>query len=215
MPASVATSLFCAVAIGACGGSTSPSAAKPSSLTASGHPASPKTVTARPLRATQSSALRPGTRVDSDFTGIRVFANRLNGFAIADLLQAGGATYPVATSDGGTSWRTDGPVFHIPAANGPAAVDQAGVAGPRTYFAWCGACNNLIDITPDAGRRWWAVRMPGSTLAVLGNVNPSAGLTAIIEAPTSAANGRGVSLWIYLSTNGRRWTYKRDLNAVS
>jgi hypothetical protein len=215
MPASIATALFCAVTIGACGGSTSRSAAHPSSRTASGHPSPPKTVTATPLRATTPGALRPETRVNSDFTGIRVFANRLTGFAITDLLQSGGATYPVATSDGGTSWRTDGPVFHIPAANGAAAVDQAGVAGPRTYFAWCGACNNLIDITTDAGRHWWAVRMPGNTLAVLGSANPSAGLTAIVEGPTSAANGRGASLWIYRSTDGRRWTYNHDFNAVS
>ena len=47
---------------------------------------------------------------------MRVFANRLIGFALTDIPPRGGGTYPVATSDGGRTWRTDGPVLHVPAA---------------------------------------------------------------------------------------------------
>jgi hypothetical protein len=144
-----------------------------------------------------------------------VFANHRVGFAITNLPQAGDGTYPVATSDSGKTWRTDGPVLHAPAAQGPIAVGQAGVLGPQIYFAWCGACNMVIDVTPDAGKHWWQTFMPGNVLAVIGGTDPRAGLTAIVEGPTSAANGRGASLWAYLSTDGRRWTYKYSLNAVS
>lgn len=56
--------------------------------------------------------------------------------------------------------------------------------------------------------------MPGNVLAVLGGSNARVGLTAIVEGPTSAPNSRGASLWVYRSTNGRRWTYNHDLNAV-
>lgn len=153
--------------------------------------------------------------MSSGFTGIRMFANRRAGFAITDIPQAGGGTYPVATTDGGKTWRTDGPVLHIPAAQGPVAVSQPGVAGPRIYFAWCGACNTVIDVTPDAGKHWWQTFMPGDVLAVLGGSSARASLTAIVEGPTSAPNGRGASLWAYLSTDGRRWTYNHSLNAVS
>lgn len=153
--------------------------------------------------------------MSSGFTGVRVFANRHIGFALTDLAQAGGGTYPVSTTDGGESWRTDGPVLHVPAAQGPIAVGQAGVLGPRIYFAWCGACNMVIDVTPDAGKHWWQTVMPGQVLAVLGGSDTRAGLTAIVEGPTSAPNGQGASLWVYLSTNGRRWTYKYSMNAVS
>jgi len=142
-----------------------------------------------------------------------VFANHRVGFAITDLPQAGDGTYPVATSDSGKTWRTDGPVLHVPAAQGPVAVGQAGVLGPKIYFAWCGACNMVIDATPDAGKHWWQTFMPGNVLAVIGGTDPRAGLTAIVEGPTSAPNGRGASLWAYLSTDGRRWTYKYSLNA--
>jgi hypothetical protein len=175
----------------------------------------PKTISAYPFRRVAGSGLRPGSAVGAGFTGVRVFVNRLDGFAIAGLPQASDGTYPVATTDGGRTWRTDGPVFHIPAANGGAAVGQAGVAAPQIYFAWCAACNNLIDITPDAGRHWWAVRLPGQILSLTGTPYIHAGLTAIVEGPTSDPRGRGASLWVYISTNGRRWTYEYSINAVS
>ena len=57
--------------------------------------------------------------------------------------------------------------------------------------------------------------MPGDVLAVIGGTDPRGGLTAIVEGPTSAPNGRGASLWAYSSSDGRRWTYKYSLNAVS
>jgi hypothetical protein len=144
-----------------------------------------------------------------------VFANPRVGFAAPALLQAGDATYPLITTDGGRTWRIDGPVLHIPAAQGAIAVGQPGVLGARIYFAWCGGCNMVIDVTPDAGRHWWQAFMPGEVLSVIGGPDPRAGLIAIIEGPTTAANGRGASLWVYLSTNGRRWTYRYSMNAVS
>jgi hypothetical protein len=153
--------------------------------------------------------------VGSNFSGVRVFANRRVGFALSDIPPQGGGTYPVATADGGRTWRTDGPVLHVPAAQGPLAVDQAGVVGPRIYFAWCGACNMVIDVTPDAGRHWWQVFMPGEVLAVLGGSRGRAGLTAIVAGPTSAPNGRGASFWVYRTADGHRWRYDYSINAVS
>lgn len=210
-----AIGLLCSLLLAACGASSAPHAASRSSTTAPNNASPPKTVTARRLRPSAPTGLRPGTPVGSGFTGVRVFANRHVGFATTNLPQAGGGTYPVATSDSGRRWRTDGPVLHIPAAQGSVAIGQAGVLGPKIYFAWCGACNTVIDVTPDAGKHWWQTFMPGNVLAVIGGSDPRAGLTAIIEGPTSASNGRGASLWDYLSTNGRRWTYKYSLNAVS
>ncbi len=178
-------------------------------------PNPPKVVLARPLRAAAGAAgLPPGTRVSSSFAAIRVFANRRDGFAILTLNAARDGTYPVATSDGGKAWRTVGPVLHIPAAQGAIAVGQAGIAGPRIFFAWCGACNTVIDATPDAGQHWWQAFMPGNVLSLVGSPD-GAPLTAIIEGPTSAADGRGASLWVYISTNGRRWTYSESMNEVS
>jgi hypothetical protein len=153
--------------------------------------------------------------VNSSFTGTRVFANRRDGFAITVIARAREGTYPVATDDGGRTWRTDGPVLHIPAAQGAIDVGQAGVSGPGIYFAWCGACNTVIDISPDAGKHWLQTFMPGQVLSVLGATSTSPGLIAIVEGSTSAPSGRGASLWVYRSTNGRHWIYSGSMNAVS
>lgn len=200
--------LLCSLALGACGQSSYPRPVRSPSATAATGGTPPKTVTAGRLHPAASGGLRPGTPVSSSFTGIRVFVNRRNGFAIPNLPKAGYGTYPVATTNGGKTWRTDGPILHIPAAQSAIGVGQTGVANPRFYFAWCGACNNVIDITPDAGKHWWQAFMPGQVLSLLGTPYSRAGLTAIVEGLTSAPNGRGASLWVYLSTDGRRWTYE-------
>ena len=49
--------------------------------------------------------------------------------------------------------------------------------------------------------------MPGYVLAVIGGTDPRAGLTAIVQGTVSVPNRKTASVWIYLSTNGRRWTY--------
>jgi hypothetical protein len=93
---------------------------------------------ARRLRPAARSGLPRGSRVTPGFNAIRVFANPQDGFAVPDLRQkglAGPGTYPVVTSDGGRTWRTAGPVRHIPAAQGPIAVGQPGMVGARILFA--------------------------------------------------------------------------------
>lgn len=99
-------------------------------------------------------------------------------------------------------------------------ASSAGHAGGRelhrrSRIRWCGACNNVIDVTPDTGKHWLQVYRPGQVLSLVGSPSARAGLIAVVEGPTSAANGRGASLWVYVSTNGRRWTYNHDMNAVS
>jgi len=93
-------------------------------------------VQARRLRASAPGHLRSGTRV-SRFAGARVFANPRDGFAIGTLPRDLD-TYPLATFDGGKTWRTAGPVLHVPAAEGPVAVAQAGMIGPHIWYACCG-----------------------------------------------------------------------------
>jgi hypothetical protein len=212
MRALAAIVVLCSLAVCACGSALTRSPVKPSSPTASRDASPPKTVVSRRAVAAGRGALRPGTRVSAGFKGIRVFANRRDGFAIADLPRGGNGTYPIATTDGGKTWRTNGPVLHVPAAQAPLAVGQPGVLGTRIYFAWCGACNSVIDSTPDAGKHWWQAFMPGNVLAVLGNSDPRAGLMAVVQGPTSGARARGAPLWVYLSADGRRWSYSHRLD---
>ncbi len=147
--------------------------------------------------------------------GVRVFADRLHGFALAQT--PGGEMFPANSSDGGRTWHVDGPVLHAPAAQGAIAVNEPGVAGPRFYFAWPSGFDTVVDVSTDAGAHWWAASLPGLILSVTSNpssTKPVGGLTAIVEGPTSDPTGRGASLWEYHTTNGRRWRYVSSLNAT-
>jgi hypothetical protein len=206
--------VLCSLAIGACGGASTPGRITGRSSVGRGDGLPPKTLIGGRATPAGPGGLRPGTIVSPDFTGVRVFANRRDGFAISDLPQAGDGTYPLATSNGGKTWRTDGPVLHIPAAQGALGVGEAGVLGPGFYFAWCGACNTVIDVTPDAGQHWWRTFMPGDVLGVLSGTDKREGLSAIVEGPPNTATRHGVPLWMYLSTDGRRWTYNRSLQGL-
>jgi hypothetical protein len=169
----------------------------------------PRHVVGALIRPSAVGELRPGTPVRATFTGDRVFADRANGFAITDLGRPADATYPVATADGGGTWRTVGPALHLPAAQAPLVVDQAGIAGSRTWFAWCAACNPVIDATSDGGRRWWRAFMPGTVLAVVGGTSARNGLSAIVARGT-----RRQRVWVYTSRDGRRWTFDHALSAA-
>ena len=127
--------------IGASGASTHAAAAiKP-----------PKTVTAT-LITRSAGTLAPGRRLrPADIAGQRVFTDSKHGFALASLA---GADYSVATTDGGRTWKTDGPALHLHAAQAPLAVVFIGAANRRTLFAWGGG--QVIDTTSDGGKTWYS-----------------------------------------------------------
>ena len=178
-------------------------------------PSPPKSLAARRLSSSGPKPLRPGTILPQGDLGIRVFADRRHGFALATRLAAGVQTYPVDSSDGGQTWRVAGPILHIDAAQGAIAVDQAGVQGPRFYYAWDSGYNTVVDVTTDAGRLWWQASLPGAVLSVTPQTGGRGVLNALVEGPTSDPQGRGASLWTYQTTDGRHWRYLGSLNAVS
>jgi hypothetical protein len=184
----------CVVAAGCGGSATSPG----SGATQSAKPiAPPSTVEARPLTPSPAGYLRRG-RLVGRFSGMRVFANARDGFAIGFLARTM-STYPLVTGDGGKAWRVAGPVFQIPAADGAATVSRAGMVGTRVWFACCGG-ESIVDVTADAGRRWWGAFLPGDVLSVY--AGQTGQLVAVVQ--PYAKPGR---LWTYESARGRRWVY--------
>jgi hypothetical protein len=133
--------LLCVLALGACGQS-SPRPVRSLSATAATGVTPPKTVTAHRLRPAASGGLRPGTPMSSSFTGIRGFTNRRDGFAITEIFKASDGTYPVATTDGGKTWRgRTGPAQSwLPRARLPLARQASPCRGSTS--PWCGACNS-------------------------------------------------------------------------
>jgi hypothetical protein len=157
-------------------------------------------------------ALRRGTRVPNDFSGTRIFAGRRNGFALANLSGSeGGKSYPLATTDGGKTWRIAGPIVNVPAAQAAADVAQSGVVNRRVWFMCCGL-NTVVDVTSDAGKHWWGATLPGEVIDVFAGDNPHARLIAVVRPfPTAHSPQR---LWIYASVDGRRWTYDPSLKLI-
>jgi photosystem II stability/assembly factor-like uncharacterized protein len=141
-------------------------------------------------------AVSPGTVVrSSSLFGDRVFANSRDGFALA---QGGTAQYPARTTDGGRTWRIDGPQVHVDAADAPEAVGSVGVAGARTFFAYG---SSAIDTTSDAGRTWWQTFPSGFVVAVVRGRLPHE-LVAYVQRGNPVVTSQYVS-----RDGGRHWTY--------
>jgi hypothetical protein len=212
MSARLAIAALCLLALAGCGSSAS--------RTAATHRVSrpPKIVQAERMRASPAvfHPLRPGTRVSGSFSGRRFFANSRDGFALGNLTgKEGGAMYPLATRDGGKKWRIAGPLVDVPAANAPVDVAQAGAYSSRLWFMCCGL-NTVVDVTSDAGKHWWYAFLPGEVTTVEAGApsftGPQARLIAVVR-PTEGARGEH-QLWIYVSRDGRRWTYDPSLKSI-
>jgi hypothetical protein len=151
--------------------------------------------------------IRPGTVISTREVDARAFADAQRGFGLAN--STNGETFPAGTADGGKTWRIDGPVFHVPAANGPAGVGYTGVANGRTYFAYG---SSAVDVTTDGGKSWWQTMLGELVLAV---VAQHGHLIAVVQ-QQAASNGESLEAvtWVYVSRDGgRHWRYDDQLGA--
>jgi photosystem II stability/assembly factor-like uncharacterized protein len=154
----------------------------------------PKTVTAT-LIAAPPGTLVPGSRVrPSAIFSQRVFTDGEHGFALGSI---GGADYPLATANGGNTWKTDGPALHLHALQAPLAVEFIGAISRTTVYAWGGG--QVIDATSDGGKHWYRALFPnGSPVAVAQDLNHH--LLAFVASFTATATPRYVS-----ANGGRTW----------
>jgi hypothetical protein len=129
--------------------------------------------------------------------GNRAFVDSKHGVALASV---GQADYPVTTTDGANTWKTDGPALHLDAAQAPLAVLFIDALNRKTVFAWGGG--QVIDTTRDGGGSWYgALFTAGSPVAVVPD------LTGHLVAFVKSFNGR--STWQYVSRDGgRTWRYQ-------
>lgn len=182
----VGAAVFGSGGVGASGASTrAAAAAKP-----------PRTVTATRITR-RPGTLAPGTGVPSvDLAGQRVFTDAKHGFALASVSDA---DYPVATTDGGKTWKTNGPALHLHAAQAPLAVVFIGAVNRRTVFAWGG---QVIDATSDGGKHWYSALFTngGPVAVVRGLAGDLVGFVGSFS---------GASIWQYVSRDGgRTWHYQ-------
>jgi hypothetical protein len=76
-----------------------------------------------------------------------------------------GETYPAISSDGGLTWRIDGPLFHRAAANGAAVASDMAVTRRGMVYVW-GRGGSFVWTTTDIGRHWRYVSLGSVTKAV-------------------------------------------------
>jgi hypothetical protein len=57
-------------------------------------------------------------------------------FGLADPGPLSSVVYPAISTDGGTTWRLDGPCFYYAAAQGPGATNSIGARAPDWAYAW-------------------------------------------------------------------------------
>jgi hypothetical protein len=163
-----------------------------------------RTVTARRLRPRTNAVPRGSVISDAALFGARVFANATDGFALAD---DGEAQYSAVTSDGGQTWRIDGPQFHVDAADAPEGVGAVGIAGRRTYFAYG---SSVVDVTTDVGRTWWETFLGELVMAVV--PGPRHDLIAYVQQSVSNSRVNPAVTWQYVSRDGgRHWRYSSRL----
>jgi len=179
----------------------------PASAAVALSPTPPPTVAAKQITRT-AGTLRPGTVVPSAHLGLRVFANAQDGFALASVE---GGQYPAATVNGGRTWRVDGPVLHVNAAQAPLVVLQVGAADRHRFFAWGGpGGGQVVDVTSDGGKHWWRAILGDVVMAVVAHHG------RLVAFAQVAANGSGTKAvtWVYSSRDGgRHWHHDNRLGA--
>ena len=142
----------------------------------------------------------PGTVVPSmEIGGNRVFVNDTDGFALAAGVQS---QFPVATTDGGTTWKVIGPALHINAAQAPLVVSNIGAASTKTIYAYGGG--QAADVTTDGGKTWYRALFQGLVEQMTTNLH---GHLVVYEQFQS-----GSPVQMYVSKDGgRHWKLTKAL----
>jgi hypothetical protein len=101
--------------------------------------------------------------------------------------------------------RRQAPPWPTSTSAGPLGVNQIGVRGASTAFAWEGAApNTVVDLTSDAGRHWRRAFFPGSVLFVGADGGQVA---ATVYGNVTQGSETHTGVWVYRTANGRSWTY--------
>jgi hypothetical protein len=169
------------------------------STTLAARAAAPQETDTASLITRRPGTLAPGAKARSRQLGERVFTDASHGFALASI---GQAQYPAATSNGGKTWKTDGPALHVNAAQAPLVVTEIGAANRSTVFAY--GSGQVIDTTSDGGTKWYGALFNGLVMAVV--PGSSGRLVAFVD--TAVGSGASGPTRQYVSSDGgRSWRY--------
>ena len=120
------------------------------------------------------------------------------------------ATYPALSTDGGATWRIDGPRFYVAAAQGANETGSVGALGPRGAYFW-GQGGNFVKITTDDGVHWWIVGFAAGVYSV----GASHGTLRTVALGNQVSCSE-FQAFLYVSTDsGQTWNLQGRLRNVS
>ena len=130
-------------------------------------------------------------------------------FGLATYWSAGGASYPTISANAGRTWRIDGPLFHIDAAQGASLVTNVDSYDGDGAYYW-GRGGNVVWVTTDGGRHWC---LTGFAYGVDG-VTASHGALRTVALGRQVKGGRVESFLYESDDSGHTWEFRgrlRDL----
>lgn len=145
-----------------------------------------------------------GTTVPAKDLGERLFLNASFGVALAAGEQS---QAPAVTTNGGKTWKLNGPALHVDAAQAPLVVSFIGAMSKRVIFAYGGG--QTVDATPDGGKHWYRAILGDLVAAVVPGFDGQ--LIAFVQSAEGQPGNTAVT-WQYVSKNGgRTWRYDANL----
>jgi BNR/Asp-box repeat protein len=151
--------------------------------------------------------LTPGTVVSSgdlfqttQNQGQEVFVDHLHGYGLAFIQSQ---TYPVTTADGGITWRVDGPIFYVAAADADQYVDQITAPSAQTILVWGPSSANVVDVTTDAGLTWWSANLGPGVLGMGETETTPDRLWAVVADP--------IARFFISADGGRTWSFSHTI----
>jgi hypothetical protein len=121
-----------------------------------------------------------------------------------------GATYPVLSTDGGTTWRIDGPLFSVDAADAGNITSSIGALRSHGAYFW-GRLGNAVKVTTDEGKHWWVTGFGAGVY----KVSASHGTLRTV-ALGNEVSCTDFQAFLYVSTDsGRTWNFRGQLRDVS
>lgn len=201
----VAAAIAASAGLAAAGTALATGSARDVGASTTATPTPPQRLIARRMHPRRGALPRGMRETPSNLFTARVFPTDRVGFALADDRSA---QYPTLSTDGGESWRIDGPQLHVDAADGPEAVGFVGTAGAHTFFAYG---SSAIDVTTDGGRSWWETFAGELVMAVVPGMRGGE-LVAYVQQSASDRPASVAATWQYVSRDGgRTWRYSTAL----
>ena len=116
-------------------------------------------------------------------------------------------TYPAISTDGGSTWKIDGPLFHVDAAQGAAVVESTGALRPAGAYFW-GRGGNVIWMTYASDAHWSLIAFG----AGVDQLNSTRGTLEAVVFGNQVDHATATQRFLYTSTDsGKTWKLRRRL----